>query len=139
MQKRYYFDTAIWRDYYENRDDGIRPLGEFALQAIYAILRNHDFILYSKVVEDELKKEYDSRQITEIFSIAKEKQGLIKVDVKYNQRKIARKLCQMHDVPFSDALHAVLARDNHAVLITRDHHFERLVDITQVTNPESLI
>lgn len=30
MAKRFYIDTSIWCDYFEDRNDGIRPLGLFA-------------------------------------------------------------------------------------------------------------
>ena len=32
MAKKFYLDTAIWRDYFEDRGDGTRPIGEFAFQ-----------------------------------------------------------------------------------------------------------
>ncbi len=44
-------------------------------------------------------------------------------------------LCTYH----KDALHAVLSRDNGAVLITRDAHFELLSFMVEVKKPENLI
>ena len=37
MKRRFYLDTCIWRDYYENRSDNFRPLGEWALFLINKI------------------------------------------------------------------------------------------------------
>jgi len=42
-------------------------------------------------------------------------------------------------VPFFDALHAVLARDNKAIMVTRDKHFDELLDITKYKKPEEII
>jgi len=36
-------------------------------------------------------------------------------------------------------LHSILARDNQAVLITRDKHFLKLLDICIIKKPEELI
>ena len=32
MTQRFYVDTSIWRDFFEDRNDGLKPLGEFAYQ-----------------------------------------------------------------------------------------------------------
>jgi len=40
---------------------------------------------------------------------------------------------------FADALHAVLARDNSAVMVTWGRHFLELMDIVEVRKPEELL
>jgi len=42
-------------------------------------------------------------------------------------------------VPAGDALHAIVARDNDLILVTRDRHFRKLEDISKHYKPEELI
>ena len=51
---RYYFDTCIWRDYFEDRSDGKKPLGELALAFLQEIVMNGDRIVISDMVREEL-------------------------------------------------------------------------------------
>lgn len=34
MEEKYYLDACIWRDYFENREDRFRPLGEWAFRLV---------------------------------------------------------------------------------------------------------
>ena len=38
MVEKYYLDTCIWRDYFENRSDKFRPLGDWAFSLIKLII-----------------------------------------------------------------------------------------------------
>ncbi|MBN1376781.1 PIN domain-containing protein [Candidatus Woesearchaeota archaeon] len=49
--------------------------------------------------------------------------------------KISRKI----NIPKNDVLHAILARDNNAILVTRDKHFYKLAEKIIVKKPEELI
>lgn len=91
MRKRYYLDTSIWRDYFENRTDRFRPLGEWAFLFIKKAVQNSDLILYSGCLA------------------------------------------------FGDTLHTILARDNKAIMVTRDKHFYKLKDVVCIKKPEELI
>ncbi|MBI2047107.1 PIN domain-containing protein, partial [Candidatus Pacearchaeota archaeon] len=51
----------------------------------------------------------------------------------------AKDLSKKRDIPLFDALHALLARDQRATLVTRDKHFEKLSDIISYKKPEELI
>ncbi|MBS3110269.1 PIN domain-containing protein [Candidatus Woesearchaeota archaeon] len=51
----------------------------------------------------------------------------------------AKDLSSKRKVPKADALHAVLARDNKAVLVTLDKHFKKLSDISKPKRPQDLI
>jgi len=42
-------------------------------------------------------------------------------------------------IPFGDALHTILAKDNEAILVTRDHHFDVVEGIVKIRKPEDLI
>ncbi len=137
--KKYYLDTSIWRDYYENRSDRFRPLGEWALELINVIIENKDFILYSDFIVKELKIKYSEEEVNKIFEVIYKKDLLLKVIISNSQVKEAAILCKRRSVAFGDALHAILARDNKAVMVTRDNHFFELVDISEIKKPEDLI
>ena len=139
MVQKYYLDTSIWRDYYENRSDKFRPLGEWALNLLTNILENEDYVLYSDFIIEELKIRYGEKEIKNIFEIVNKRNLLIKVDISNSQTKEAAILCKKQKVAFGDALHAILARDNDAIMITRDNHFLELTDIAEIKKPEELI
>jgi len=139
MAQKFYLDSAIWRDYSENRSDRFRPLGEWALTLINNALENEDFILYSEFVVKELKVKYSDEEINNILEIVSKRNLLVKVDISKSQAKEAAILCEQRKVAFGDALHAILARDNNAIMVTRDKHFLELTDIAEVKKPEDLI
>jgi len=68
MQKRFYVDTAIRRDYFEDRKDSIRPLGEFAFQFLKCCGAEGCLVLYSEFVVYELRKDYSEEEINLVFS-----------------------------------------------------------------------
>ncbi len=139
MAGKYYLDTSIWRDYYENRSDGLRPLGEWALQSIKKIVDGGNFILYSDVIIKELQIRYSDEDIIRIFEIVNNSGVLLKVSSSIFQKKEAARLCRERNVSFGDALHAILARDNGAIMIARDRHFFELIGVVEVRKPEDLI
>ena len=139
MSERFYLDSSIWRDYYENRKDKFRPLGEWALRLIKNIIENKNYILYSDFVIKELKIGYNKDEINKIFEIVNKRNLLIKVNISESQIKESAILCKKKEVAFGDALHAVLARDNKAIMVTRDKHFIELNHIAEIKKPEDLI
>ena len=62
-----------------------------------------------------------------------------KVHIYLEQIDAACKLMQQRSIPKGDALHAILARDNNALLISRDKDFQKLKDIVKVYAPEEVI
>lgn len=139
MAERYLIDTLTWRDYWENRKDRFRPLGEWALDFVKKAMEEGDKIIYTDFTEDELKRDYDEEKIKEVFRVIDKVNLLKKVEVKPNQFREAAKLSKERKVPFGDALHAIVARDIGAIVITRDHHYEELQDIAVSKKPEELI
>ncbi len=137
--KKYYVDTAIWRDLHENRTDKFRPLGEWAFMMFRKIRENQDIVLYSEIIVEELSKDFDDKIIKNIFSIMSDEGLLRKVEINKNKIQDALKLKNKLEIPFGDAIHAILARDNGAILITRDHDFEKVQDIVEIKKPEDLI
>lgn len=137
MKRKYYLDSAIWRDLHENRHDRFRPLGEWAFELLKKIRENNEKIIYSNLVLDELSIAYDKNTIRNLFDSVSE--IMEKASINKEQVIEAKKLSKKLNIPFGDALHAILTRDSNAVMITRDHHFEELQDIAKIRKPEELI
>ncbi len=135
---RLYLDACIWRDYWEGRSDRFRPLGEWALRAINACVVSGGSILFSRVVIQEIRKYYDAVETEKIFSLVPKEQ-LVEVELTRQEVSEARELCRTRAVAFGDALHAVIARNNDAILVSRDRHFLLLMDIVEVRLPEELL
>ncbi len=133
-----YLDTSIWRDYYENRADKFRPLGEWAFALLKKAVDEDIGIMYSDFVLEELRKSYSDGEIEKIFGII-DNTILFKASISNKQAEEAAKICKERKVAFGDALHAVIAKDNEAILVTRDRHFEELRDVVDVRKPEELI
>ena len=102
------------------------------------IIQDDDLIIYSDLVEEELQVIYSEKEIKKIFSIAP-KEILVKVSNSIKQLKEAIHYSKRFNIPKKDALHAVLARDNEAILVTRDKHFYELTRDIIVKKPEELI
>lgn len=132
-------DTSIWWDFHENRVDRFRPLGEWAFELLKKIIREKDIVLYSDLVVEELLHYFSMEKINKMFSIVADKGLLEEVDISQEQRREAGILCNRLKIPFSDCIYAILARDNLAIMVARDHHFELLAEITEFKKPEELI
>ena len=140
MAQKYYIDTSIWRDYNENRSDRFRPLGEWAFALFRHIKENKELALYSDLVLDELKIRYSEKEVNEIFKILSDEGLLKKVDDPTKEQvKEAKKKSKELKIPFADALHAILARDNKSILVSRDIHFHELQKIVKIKKPEDII
>ncbi len=136
MQK-YYIDSCIWMDYFEDRSDNLRPLGEWAFQLIKKIIGEKGLIIISQNIIHELSSYYDYSELDELFGIVP-KEFLLKVKPDQMQFKKAILLKAKLNIPLGDAFHAVLAKDNNALMITRDSHFCNVEGII-VRKPEDLI
>src|SRR3990172_10945692 len=112
---RYYIDTRIFRDYFEGRNEK-RPLGEFALQFLNG-LKETDTVYYSRAVVEELISKSLNPQ--KIMNIVQEK-GILK-EAKITPQNIneAIFLARQRGIPKGDAMHAILARENDAIVVTR--------------------
>ena len=123
MPKKFYLDTAIWRDYFEDRKDNIRPLGEFAFQFLKKCTERKWFVLVSSEIEKELLAHFSKEKVNEIFTGFQD--IIIRVD--YSKQQVSEALSfwvkTKKNFPFSDILHSIIARDNKAILVCRDKHF----------------
>ncbi len=138
MPQKYYIDACIWRDFHENREDKFRPLGEWAFNLFRMIRETKSKALYSNLIIKELSISYTPEKIKEMFRIVEEEGLLEKVEIKEEHLHETIRLKKLKKLPFNDLLHAILARDNQAILVTRDKHFEEFGDIVIVKKPEDL-
>ena len=136
---KYYLDTAIWMDLHENRADKFRPLGDWAFELFRMIRKNKDTVLYSNLVIEELLNYYDKDEADKIIKMAIEERALEKVEITGNHTREASILCKTLKIPFGDCLHAILAKNSNALLVTRDKHFEQLRFLVEIKKPEELI
>lgn len=134
MVIKIYLDTSIWLDHYLKRGKN----GDAALRLILKIIKDDLIIIFSNYNEKELKDlNFSPFEISELLSMIR--WNLRKVQVNKEQFDEARRVSKQRSIPLGDAIHAVIARDNEAVLISRDHDFERLVDIVETKPPEELL
>lgn len=67
------------------------------------------------------------------------KHFLVEVPISNEQISEARRLLSsVKGTHIKDVMHAILARDNCAVMITRDKHFDALVHFVEVAKPEDI-
>ena len=138
MAEKYYFDTSIWLDFFEYRDEPNFPKGRWAQELINKIIESDAKILYSDTNIYELNiVGYTPFEIDNMLK--KFKSILIFVESTEKQIGKAKDLAFKRNVPKRDALHALIARDNKAVLITLDKHFKKLLDIIKPRKPQDLI
>ena len=138
MEKRFYLDTAIWMDYFENRGNGIKPLGEFAFLFLKKCEREGARVIVSDKVTEELEAYYSEQQIRLMLSSF----GGVLVKVNHTEKQAREAFALLkkfkREIPFADILHSIIARDESAVLVTRDRHFES-IGSAKVRSPEELL
>ena len=138
MPEKYLIDTSIWVDLYDDRK-GYKGelLGDYAFKLFAMIKARGDKIIITDLTIRELEMNYS---IPEIRGMMKPFENIIeKIVSTKKQRDEAKKVSQERNVPKGDALHAVLARDNKLILITRDKHFNQLKGISLYKKPEDII
>lgn len=138
MTRKFYLDTCIWRDYFEDRKDRFRPLGEWAFRLIKSIIENEDEIVYSELIIEELKEYYSEEDINQVFSIVPPSL-LVKIQESAEDTEKAMHISKRQKIPRKDALHAILAEKSSSTLVTRDKHFWEISDQIDIRKPEDLI
>ncbi len=135
---KYYLDTSIWMDFFERRNDQNLPKGIFAKRLLEKIVAENSEIIYSDALEDELFGQgyswHELQQLLEKFE-----KVLSRTEATDKQIRRAKNLSSRMDVPLLDAIHALIARDSKAIMITRDNHFRLLKDVIESKKPEELI
>ena len=134
---KFYLDTSVWRDYFEDRTDGTRPLGEFAFGFLLKCEKEKHTILVTKEVTKELLAYYSEEKVKEVFL----RFNKMIVEIEYNKKQVSEArnfwLKTNKEFPFSDILHSIIARDNDSLLISRDKHFDE-IDIVECLMPEEV-
>jgi len=138
MEKRYYFDTSIWLDFLEKRDEPNMPKGEWATKLVEKIIRDRDKIIFSDVNMMELRgagySDFDMEDILDKFG-----EAIIKVEASEKEIGKSKDLASKKGIPRGDALHALIARDNNSILVTLDHDFKELTDIIKPYRTNDLV
>ena len=102
-------------------------------------LEREDTVVWSEAVENEVVV---SPQIAKVRAVLRAFTRLGRVQVvPASQEQIdeARGLCEERSVPFGDTIHAVLAKDTGALLVTRDAHFQELRNVVPSRLPEEIL
>lgn len=137
MPEKYYLDTSIWMDYYEERKDSSKDIGEFAFRLLCKLLASQSKIIVSTFLLKELETAYSLdriRGLAKPFEKLMERVSPTELDIKE-----AKRISEQRKLPFGDVLHAILARNNNAILVSRDKHFQLLEDVCEVVKPEQII
>ena len=138
MTRNYYFDTSIWLDFFEDRDEPNMPKNKWARELISKIIEEDSKIIYTDVSYGELIEQgYTRHELNALFSPLK--RILVYVEATKKEVGMARNQAKKKKVPKRDALHAFIARDHKAILVTLDNHFKKLLDITKPKKPQDLI
>ncbi len=130
----YNLDTSILLDIYEKRGKN----GEEALKLMLNFIKENATIILSDIHIKELKSlKYSLEEINSIFSIFK----IIvikRVHITKSQLNESKQLVSQKNIPLGDILHAIISRDNDAIMISRDKHFKflRFIDTKK---PEDLL
>jgi len=140
MQKRYYFDTCIWRDHYEDRFSfSGKPLGDYATKLFMRVMKRKDILLYSDLTVEELKSDFDEQEINRMLSLLFMIGTLQKVRMSKKEYKEAKETSRKRNLPTKDVLHAILARNNNSILVSQDKHHQLMRDIVDVRKPQEII
>jgi len=136
--EKFYVDTSIWIDLYEDRKGyNNEPLGEYALKLFSKIKAKENKLIISNILIRELEGYYS---IEEINGMIKPFTKIIEKIISTTEQRIeARKIALERNLPPGDVLHAILARNNNLILISRDKDFRMLADISKGYKPEELI
>jgi len=138
MVKKYYFDTSIWLDFLENRNEPNMPKGQWIKELVNKVINDGSLIVYSNANKEELIKQgYSIYELNNLFSPLKK--ILMYVEFTKKQFGKAKDLANKKNVPIFDALHVLIAKDNKSILVTLDKHFHQFKDISLVKSPREII
>jgi predicted nucleic acid-binding protein len=114
------------------------PKSTWAKELVRTVIENEDKILLSEWIMNEMiELGMSKHDIEEKFNSLRN--ILIIVYSTKKQFGKAKDLSKKRGVPIRDALHSLIARDNRAIMVTRDRHFNQLSDIIKYKKPEELI
>jgi predicted nucleic acid-binding protein len=140
MPEKYYLDTCIWRDFYENRLSRTgRQLGESAGRLFEHIIKNKCTLFYSEFIIRELRIDFDEEEIKDMLNMLFICGILKKAEVSEKDYKEAKRIGSERGVPPGDVLHAIISGKNGSVFVSQDAHAQKLNDLAEVKKPEQII
>lgn len=135
---KYYLDTSIWLDLFEDRNESNLQKSKFAHELMKKLIKENDKIIFTELISIELMNSgYAEPEIKELLN--KFDKLIINIEPSNKEIGKSKDLASKRDVPRGDALHSLIARNNKAILVTRDNHFKRLIDIIKSKKPEEII
>lgn len=140
--EKIFLDTNIFLDFYFDRKDQLKPLGEFAFKLIQETINCKYLVLTCKEVIKELcENSYTSEENVwkNILGELEKANKIEKVVCSEEQVIEANNFSNFYKIPKYDALFAILARDARAILVSRNWHFEKVPKIAEVFKPEELL
>ncbi len=137
--RRLYVDTNIYLDYWGDRSDGLRPLGEFAFQLMERAIGCEFAFIVSDFVLLELRKHATEKECKQIFGSLKERKKIIFARHKREDKLEAKRIARERGIPWQDALHVLIAKKFGAeCMVTRDRHFWGLQGLLEAKLPEDV-
>lgn len=139
--KYYLIDACIWRDFYENRFSKVgNPLGQYATDLFFKILKRKDKIIFSKTLIWELKKKYSLEEINNLLNLLFLSNVLINIEITKDEHIEAKRLAEERNVPFVDCLNSIQARNHNFIMVSQDKHYIKdLYDIIKTIKPQEVI
>lgn len=138
MPRRFYFDTSIWIDLFENRNEPNFPKGQLVLKLLEKILKINSQVIYSELNIEELQDYgFADYEINQFFRPLEN--FIIFTEYTEKEARRAKDIAIRRKIPRKDALHAIIARNNNATLIAFDKHFQKVKDLTNPKRPQDFI
>lgn len=103
---KYYLDIQIWIDCLQGRS-----------KIIDNLLQRNAIIIYSDILEEELLMKFLREELAYKLSLIPS-ENIIKIKLNEIQYMTAEKIAKRNNLGINDVIHAVIARDNQATLIT---------------------
>lgn len=138
MKRTYYFDTSIWLDFFEERNEYGFPKSTWVRELLRIILLKGEKVCVSDyIIFELLNAGYTAYELDVLFGMLKH----IIIFIQANKKQIgkAKDLTAKRNIPKGDAIHALIARDTNCLLITFDRHFKKLTDIIDYYSPKDFI
>jgi predicted nucleic acid-binding protein len=138
---KYYLDTCIWRDFYEDRFSKTgRAMGRESAKLFVKLIKKRAIIFYNDSLIWKLRNDYDDDLINDMLNFLFLINILKKIETIKEDYLQAKKLVQERNIPFVDCLNAVQVRRLKAILVSQDKHLlNDLSDITKAKRPLEII
>ncbi len=135
-----YIDTNVYIDYFEDRRDKFRPLGEFAYQIFQRTLSCEFSIVFSGLLLKEILNHTKEQQLSALLHELKEKNKILETKATFEDKVKTRQIVKEKRTSFNDTLHAVIAQRMDAeFLVTRNiQDFLELQEMVKILLPEYL-